>query len=181
MGLAPATARRRRMSRTVGRIGADVLLGGRYRLLDRIATGGMGTVWEAEDTVLHRRVAVKTLVDSLASDHRFVQRFRREARSAAGLSHPNVASVFDYGEDGETPYIVMELLRGQTLAERLLGGPLPWEEAVAIAQHVAAALQVAHVAGIVHRDVKPGNIMLTDDAAVKVMDFGIAAASWDIS
>src|SRR5689334_13334551 len=104
------------------------MLGERYRLLERIATGGMGTVWEAEDTVLHRRVAVKMLVDSLASDPRFVLRFRREARAAAGLSHPNVASVFDYGEDGRRPFIVMQLLRGETLAGRLRRGPLPWSD-----------------------------------------------------
>lgn len=169
------------MRQAVGPIGSEVLLGGRYRVVGRIASGGMGAVWQADDTVLRRRVAVKTLAESLASDHDFVQRFRREARSAAGLSHPNVASVFDYGEDDGTPYIVMELLQGRTLAERLRSGSLPWEQAAAIAEAVAAALQAAHEAGIVHRDVKPGNIMLTEDGGVKVMDFGIAAASWDSS
>src|SRR5437867_7101886 len=95
--------------------GTEVILGERYRLIRRIASGGMGTVWEAEDTVLHRRVAVKLLSDALASQPRFADRFRREALAAAGLSHPSVASVFDYGEDGGPPYIVMELVDGETL------------------------------------------------------------------
>ena len=161
----------------MSRIQTDTLLGGRYRLLERLAVGGMGSVWDAEDTVLHRRVAVKTLVEALAADPTFVERFRREARAAAGLSHPDVASVFDYGEDGDTPYIVMERLRGRTLAERLTHGPLDLRDAVAIVKDAASALDAAHAAGIVHRDVKPGNIMLTADGGVKVMDFGIAAAA----
>jgi serine/threonine-protein kinase len=162
----------------MGRVESDVLLGNRYRLLRRIATGGMGAVWEAEDTVLHRRVAVKVLSESLSSDDQFIERFRREARAAAGLSHPNVAGVFDYGVDDDTHFIVMELIDGETLASRLSRGPLPWGEAVRIADRVAGALQAAHNAGVVHRDVKPGNIMLTEDDGVKVMDFGIAAAAW---
>src|SRR5438445_2999666 len=160
-------------------IEADLTLGHRYRLLRRIATGGMGSVWEGEDSVLHRSVAVKVLLEGLAADGRFLERFRREARAAAGLSHPNVASVYDYGEEDGTPYIVMELLRGETLAERLRReGALPADEAVRITEGVAAALQAAHDAGVVHRDVKPGNVMLTPAGEVKVLDFGIAAASW---
>lgn len=153
------------------------MLGDRYRLQRELATGGMGTVWEAADVVLGRRVAVKILSRPLASDERFVERFRREARAAAGLSHPNVAHIFDYGEDGDTRFIVMELLSGETLADRLLRqGRLDPSEAAAIAAQVADALDEAHRAGIVHRDVKPANIMLTPDGGVKVMDFGIAAA-----
>jgi tRNA A-37 threonylcarbamoyl transferase component Bud32 len=171
-------------------LATDLILGGRYRLVRRIASGGMASVWEAEDSVLHRRVAVKVLSEALAADERFLERFRREARAAAGLSHPNVAGVFDYGEDtpggsGRPPahsFIVMELIEGETLAERLHSeGALPVDDAVRIAGQVAAALQVAHHAGIVHRDVKPGNIMLTATGGVKVMDFGIAAASWAAS
>jgi hypothetical protein len=163
----------------MAQLDSDVILGGRYRLLRRIASGGMGSVWEAEDTVLHRKVAVKVLSEALAEEDRFVERFRREARAAAGLSHPNVAGVFDYGEDGDRPFIVMELLDGETLAERLRRqGRLPWREAVAIAGQVAAALEAAHRSGIVHRDVKPGNIMIAPAGDVKVMDFGIAAATW---
>ncbi|HEX9312695.1 MAG TPA: protein kinase, partial [Actinomycetota bacterium] len=157
----------------------DVVLGGRYRLVRRIAAGGMGSVWEAEDTLLHRRVAVKVLSEALAEDGRFVERFRREARATAGLSHPNVAGVFDYVEDGDRPFLVMELIEGETLADRLARqGRLPWREAAAIIEPAAAALEAAHRAGIVHRDVKPGNIMITRTGHVKVMDFGIAAATW---
>src|SRR6266545_2117323 len=97
----------------------DVLLGRRYRLVRPIASGGMGSVWEAEDTVLHRRVAVKIMSEALASDPRSADRFRREALSAAGLSHPYVASVYDYGENGGPPFIVMELVEGETLAHRI--------------------------------------------------------------
>ncbi len=151
----------------MARVEQDVTLGGRYRLL------------RAEDTILHRPVAVKVLSDGLGHDAKFVERFRREARAAAGLSHANVAGVYDYGEDGDTPFIVMELIDGETLGQRLRRlGSLPPEEAARIAAGVAAALQAAHDAGIVHRDVKPGNVMLTPKGEVKVMDFGIAAATW---
>ena len=163
----------------MARIETDVLLGQRYRLVDRIASGGMGTVWEAEDTVLHRPVAIKVLAEAFSEDEEFVERFRREARAAAGLTHPDVARVYDYGEDQGTQFIVMELVAGETLADRLARGPLDAEEAVRVAQRVAEALQAAHTAGVIHRDVKPGNIMLTPSGGVKVMDFGIAAAAWD--
>jgi serine/threonine-protein kinase len=153
-----------------------ILLGGRYRLQDRIASGGMGTVWAAQDETLHRRVAVKVLNEGLSSDDRFTERFRREARDAAGLSHPNIAGVFDYGEEDGRPYIVMELIEGQTLAERTQRvGRLEPEETARVGASVAGALVHAHAAGIVHRDIKPANIMLTASGDVKVMDFGIAA------
>jgi eukaryotic-like serine/threonine-protein kinase len=162
----------------MARIQEQVVLGGRYRLESRIAAGGMGTVWVAEDQVLHRQVAVKILSDALGQDVRFVERFRREARAAAGLSHRNVAGVYDYGEEGGLPFIVMELLGGETLADRIeRQGRLPAAEAAKIAGQVAAALQAAHDAGVIHRDVKPANVMLTPRGEVKVMDFGIAAAS----
>jgi serine/threonine-protein kinase len=154
-------------------------LGNRYRLLDELGRGGMARVWRAVDEVLGRVVAVKVLAPALAADRDFVDRFRVEARAAAQLTHPNIASVFDYGE-WDTPSgervacIVLELLEGETLASRLQGGPLPWPEAVAAAAQVARALAAAHRRGVVHRDVKPGNVLLTEDGA-KVLDFGIAA------
>ena len=154
-------------------------LGNRYRLLDELGRGGMARVWRAVDEVLGRVVAVKVLAPALAADRDFLDRFRVEARAAAQLTHPNIASVFDYGE-WDTPSgervacIVLELLEGETLASRLLRGPLPWPEAVAAAAQVARALAAAHRRGVVHRDVKPGNVLLTEDGA-KVLDFGIAA------
>jgi eukaryotic-like serine/threonine-protein kinase len=162
----------------MGEARIDETLGERYRLIRHIASGGMGTVWEAEDTVLHRRVAVKLLSEALASEPRFADRFRREALAAAGLSHPSVASVYDYGENGGPPFIVMELVEGETLSHRIRReGRLPEEEALRIAVAIAAALQAAHSAGIVHRDVKPGNVMLTPSGEVRVLDFGISAAA----
>jgi tRNA A-37 threonylcarbamoyl transferase component Bud32 len=149
----------------------------RYRLVRRIAAGGMGEVWEADDTVLGRRVAVKVLVEELAADDRATRRFVREARATARLAHPNVARVYDFGRDGGVPFLVMELVEGETLADRVAGGPLPPAEAARVAAAVADALDAAHQRGIVHRDVKPSNVMLTPDGDVKVMDFGIAAAA----
>jgi eukaryotic-like serine/threonine-protein kinase len=157
----------------------DVLLGGRYRLARMVGSGGMGTVWEAEDENLGRPVAVKVLSESLAGGERAVRRFEREARAAARLSGPHVAAVYDFGRSEGRPYIVMELVRGETLADRLAReGRLPSQEAARIATQVAEALEEAHAAGVVHRDVKPGNVMLTSAGDVKVMDFGIAAAAW---
>ncbi|HEX7147850.1 MAG TPA: RodZ domain-containing protein [Actinomycetota bacterium] len=150
---------------------------GRYRLVRRIATGGMGEVWQADDTVLGRRVALKVLVEELAADDRATRRFVREARATARLAHPNVARVFDFGRDGGAPFLVMELLEGETLAARLASGPLGPAEAARVAAAVADALEAAHRLGIVHRDVKPSNVMLTRDGEVKVLDFGIAAAA----
>jgi eukaryotic-like serine/threonine-protein kinase len=161
------------MAGPVGSLGPE----GRYRLVRRIGVGGMGEVWEADDTVLGRRVALKVLVPELADDARATSRFVREARATAKLTHPNVTRVYDFGRDGGVPYLVMELLEGETLADRLTGGPLPPSEAARIGAAVADALDAAHRQGIVHRDVKPGNVLLTSAGEVKVMDFGIAAAA----
>jgi len=148
------------------------------RALRRIDAGGRGEIWEADDTLLGRRVAIKVLAEELASDPVAVRRFRREARATAKLDHPNVIRVFDF-VDGPTPFLVLELLEGQTLADRLRrDGALPPLEAARIAAAVADGLEVAHRAGIIHRDIKPSNIMLTASGEVKVMDFGIAAA-WE--
>jgi hypothetical protein len=155
------------------------VLGGRYRLVERLGTGGMSVVWRAYDEVLGRPVAIKVLATKLAADRDSREMIRAEAKAAARLSHPHVTGVYDYGEsttqDGQTvPYVVMELISGRTLAERLAGGPLPWRAALRIGAEVAAALAAAHARGLVHRDVKPANVMLTA-AGAKVVDFGIAA------
>ncbi len=155
-----------------------VLLNDRYELDQPISGGGMGAVWRAVDRRLDRPVAVKLLRRDLAADPAFVERFRREARAAGALSHPNVAGVFDYGEQDGQAFIVMELVEGENLAERLAcGGPLPWPQALAVAEQVARALAAAHAHGLVHRDVKPANVLLgdgLDPPLVKVTDFGIA-------
>jgi serine/threonine-protein kinase len=156
---------------------AGLRIGDRYELTRRIAGGGMGEVWAARDVVLGREVAVKLLRREYADDAGFVERFRNEARHAASLSHPGIASVYDYGEIDGSAYLVMELVPGEPLSAILAQrGPLPADEAVPLLQQAAQALQAAHVAGLVHRDVKPGNLLVTPDAQVKITDFGIARA-----
>jgi eukaryotic-like serine/threonine-protein kinase len=161
-----------------GYVGRSLL--GRYRLETVIANGGMGTVWTAEDSFLGRKVAVKILTWESDSDRAgaAADRVRREARAAASLRHPNIACVYDYGQQDGIAFLVMELLEGESLAARLhRHGALPPEQAAHVATEVAEALDAAHRAGIVHRDVKPGNIMLETSGAVKLLDFGIAAIS----
>jgi eukaryotic-like serine/threonine-protein kinase len=153
---------------------AGTRLAGRYRLAERIGVGGMAEVWRGQDEVLARSVAVKLIDHALLADEAFRRRFRAEAQAAAGLSHPNVVTVHDYGEEDGTPYIVMELLGGETLADRLSAGPLGLETAAAVCGQTAAALAAAHDAGLVHRDVKPANVFLTRGGGVKVLDFGVA-------
>jgi len=151
---------------------------GRYRAVRRIDASGTGEIWEADDTLLGRRVAIKVLAEELTGDPVAVRRFRREARATAKLDHHNIVRVFDFVDD-KTPLLVLELLEGETLADRLgRDGALPPLEAARIAAAVADGLDVAHRARIIHRDIKPSNIMLTVDGGVKVMDFGIAAA-WE--
>ncbi|WP_052708719.1 protein kinase [Streptomyces sp. NRRL S-495] len=152
-------------------------LNGRYELVEILGVGGMATVWRGVDHVLGRQVAVKVLNGGLADDPRFAERFGREAQHAAMLVHPRIAMVFDSGLDQGSPYIVMELVQGRSLAVLLAQRPgLPVEQAVGIAAAVCEALAHAHAAGLVHRDIKPGNIMITHDGGVKVVDFGIARA-----
>ncbi|MEU1284820.1 protein kinase [Kitasatospora sp. NPDC005856] len=152
-------------------------LNGRYELVELLGVGGMATVWRGVDRVLGRQVAVKVLNGGLADDPRFAERFSREAQHAAMLAHPRIVMVFDSGVDQGTPFIVMELVSGRSLAALLAEQQaLPVERAVGIAAAVCEALAVAHAAGLVHRDIKPGNIMITDDGGVKVVDFGIARA-----
>ena len=148
-------------------------LAGRYVLEAPIGRGGMGEVWRATDTVLGRAVAIKTIDLRSLRDESGAARFEREARATAGLSNPNVVTVHDSGVEGDTAYIVMELLPGPSLAERLAEGPLPVEEVVEVGRQVASALDAAHARGLVHRDIKPGNIAYAEDGRVRVLDFGI--------
>jgi tRNA A-37 threonylcarbamoyl transferase component Bud32 len=156
------------------------MLGGRYEVVRTIGWGGMAEVYLATDRFLGRQVAVKVILQRFSEDDRFVARFRREARAAASLSHPNVVSVHDVGVHEGSPFLVMEYVDGRTLGELVReGGPQPADRVCEIGEAVARALGAAHAAGIVHRDVKPGNVMVTADGRVKVLDFGIArAARW---
>ena len=155
------------------------LIAGRYRLVERLGRGGMSVVWRADDDVLGREVAIKVLSPALAGDPELHRQIRAEARAAARLRHANVVAVFDYGELTDAgrvqSYVVMELVDGRSLADMLSGGSIPWKLAALVGAQVAAALAAAHADGIVHRDVKPANIMVTG-AGVKLVDFGISAA-----
>ena len=155
----------------------ETTLGGRYRIGPLIAQGGMGTVYRGSDDVLGRDVAIKILDDELAGNPEFIERFRREARNAALLLHQNIAGIFDYGNDDGRWYIVMELVEGDDLAARLdREVRLPWREVAGLGTQVAAALGHAHARCVVHRDVKPANIVITPAGEAKVTDFGIALA-----
>jgi eukaryotic-like serine/threonine-protein kinase len=157
----------------------EYVLDGRYELIERIAAGGMGEVWRGADQILGRPVAIKLLAAAHASDEQFRARFRAEARYAAGLSHPGIARVFDYGETSPLggPYLVMELVNGEPLSTILeREGRLPADVTMDIVAQSARALDIAHQAGIVHRDIKPGNLLITADGTTKITDFGIAKA-----
>jgi eukaryotic-like serine/threonine-protein kinase len=153
------------------------VLADRYELGPVLGQGGMARVHQGVDRQLDRRVAIKVLAPPFDRDDEFVERFRREARAAAGLSHPNIVAVFDSGSDDGTHFIVTELVEGETLADRLRDGPMPPADAVAVAVDIARALAAAHALGLIHRDIKPGNVMLLPDGRVKVVDFGIARAA----
>ncbi|MFC8190885.1 serine/threonine-protein kinase [Cellulomonas sp. NPDC057328] len=161
------------------RTGPGVALGGgRYRLLRRIAVGGMGEVWEANDDALQRPVAVKVLRAEFAGDGGFLERFRTEARNSAALSHPNIAALFDYGEQDGSAYLVMELVVGEPLSDLLEREPvLDTRRLLPVLAQTARGLHAAHLAGVVHRDVKPGNILLARSGKVKITDFGVSLAA----
>ena len=154
------------------------LLGNRYEIIEKVGNGGMATVYKATDKVLKRYVAVKILRDEFTTDEEFIKRFEVEAQSAARLAHPNIVSIYDVGVDGNLYYIVMELIQGKTLKEIILEekGPLPWKWSVNVAFQIASALEMAHKNNIIHRDIKPHNIIITEDGVAKVTDFGIAKA-----
>jgi eukaryotic-like serine/threonine-protein kinase len=153
----------------------------RYRITRRLAAGGMGMVWAAQDELLRRPVAVKVLAENLAGQKRFVQRFEREARTAARLSgHPNVLTIYDVGEHDGRPFIVMEYVAGGTVADRLRATDAPTgREIVSWLRQAAAALDFAHEHGVVHRDVKPANLLFDDRRRLAIADFGIAHAAYE--
>jgi serine/threonine-protein kinase len=149
---------------------------GPYEVLALLGTGGMGEVYRARDTKLKRDVAIKVLPDSFASDPERLARFQREAQVLASLNHPNIAAICGFEESSGVQALVLELVEGPTLADRMIQGPIPLDEALPIAQQIAEALEAAHEQGIIHRDLKPANIKLRPDGTVKVLDFGLAKA-----
>src|SRR5262250_3310146 len=142
-----------------------------------LGKGGMGEVYRARDTKLRRDVAVKILPDEFSRDADRVARFQREAQVLASLNHPNIAAIYDFQEASGSWFLILELIEGETLADRIAHGPIPVEESLGIAKHTCAALEAAHEKGIIHRDLKPANVRITPDGTVKVLDFGLAKAA----
>jgi len=160
---------------------ARISLPDRYRVVRHLASGGMAAVWEAHDELLDRDVAVKILAPHLGEDDRARRRFQREARAAAGLSsHPHVVTIYDVGEHAGRVFMVMEIMRGGTLGDRIKSGrEIPFETVVRWMREAAEALDAAHDAGVVHRDIKPGNLLLDAHERLAVADFGIARVAWE--
>ena len=153
------------------------IIGNRYEMIEKIGNGGMATVYKAKDLTLKRNVAIKVLKDEFTTDNEFIRRFNIEAQSAASLTHPNIVSIYDVGSEGNIYYIVMELIQGKTLKQIIdEDGVLPWKWSLNIAIQIASALETAHKNNIIHRDIKPHNIIITEDGIAKVTDFGIAKA-----
>src|SRR5262252_1178269 len=147
-----------------------------YEITAHLGSGGMGDVYQATDSKLGRSVAVKLLPESFAHDADRVARFEREARVLASLNHPNIAAIYGLEDSKDKKFLVMELVPGETLAERIWRGPIPIDESAAITKQIVEALEAAHEKGVIHRDLKPGNIMLSAEGKVKVLDFGLAKA-----
>src|SRR5437588_7816531 len=149
---------------------------GPYEIQSSLGAGGMGEVYRARDTRLDRTVAIKILPSHLSDNPEAKQRFDREARSISSLNHPNICTLHDVGQQGGVDFLVMEFLEGQTLADRLMKGPLPLEQVLKYGMEICEGLEKAHKTGVIHRDLKPGNVMLTKTGA-KLMDFGLAKAA----